>query len=431
MITMATTRITANTIKQALEEARQSGRDAYRWDTQVKGFGVRCSPKGSVSYVIQKRTAFADGLPSRVTIARDIEVSEARVLATIELGKLADGENIFLRRANSVTKQKVTASAPTLSETFTTYHQERDDGSRYWTEVKRIYDLHIGPAIGMVPLTSVTKQDVKSVLAALSERPGTKRWAHIFLNAMFRQLVADDEYGLQANPMQRLKAPVPGEERDRVLNDTEIYEFTGACKRLGYPFGDWFMYSLLTAGRRDETSGCRFEEINWDERTWLIPKERTKGKKKSRLVHLNEPAMKILLDIMMPGGCPYVFSSNDKTPISGFGKAKIMLMALMSRPWLKKHELIRIAPTYVEQRELITVPHFTTHDLRRTCSGWLSRITSDPVIQTEIGHAEGKKLKRIYLRHYDYAQERREAVEAWGAHVVKLSQPQGVHGGDD
>jgi integrase len=416
---MATTRITTNTIKEALEEAKQSGRDAFRWDTQVKGFGVRCTPKGSVSYLIQKRTAFADGSPNRVTIARDIAVSEARQLASVELVKLASGENIFIRRANSVAKQKTTAAAPTLSETFAEYWTRRNKESRYWAEVKRIYDLHVGPQIGMVPLTSVTKQDIKGVIASLEKIRGTQRWTYVFLNAMFRQLVADDE--LQANPMQGIRAPDPAEERDRVLNDTEIYEFAGACKRIGYPFGDWFMYSLLTAARRNETSGCRFDEVDWNNKTWLIPKERTKGKRKSRLVHLNEPAMQILVDILVPGGCDYAFTSNDKTPISGFGKAKIMLMALMSRPWLKKAELIKIAPTYVEQRELITVPHFTTHDLRRTCSGWLSTIASDPVIQTEIGHAEGAKLKRIYLRHYDYAKERREAMEAWGQHVMSLA----------
>jgi hypothetical protein len=120
-------------------------------------------------------------------------VPEACQLASIELGRLVLKGRTFLRRANSVAKQKFMAATPTLSETFSEYWTRRNNESRYWAEVKRIYDLHVGRVIGMVPLTFVTKGDIKQVIAGLAERPGTQRWAYVFLNAMFRQLVADDE----------------------------------------------------------------------------------------------------------------------------------------------------------------------------------------------------------------------------------------------
>jgi integrase len=105
----------------------------------------------------------------------------------------------------------------------------------------------------------------------------------------------------------------------------------------------------------------------------------------------------------------FVFTTTGKAPISGFGKAKIMLMALMSRPWLSVVDLKKIAPDYVEQKKIIDIPRFTTHDLRRSYATRLEKVSSPFIARKIIGHAMGK-LERTYLKE-DYLEERRIALE--------------------
>jgi integrase len=94
----------------------------------------------------------------------------------------------------------------------------------------------------------------------------------------------------------------------------------------------------------------------------------------------------------------FVFTTNGRTPISGWSRAKTELDGLA------KIEAWRI------------------HDLRRTVATGLQRLgASLQVIEAVLGHASGSRagVVGVYQRH-SFADEKRAALEAWGAHVVDL-----------
>src|SRR5262245_18684724 len=64
----------------------------------------------------------------------------------------------------------------------------------------------------------------------------------------------------------------------RPLNEQELKSFWLACDRLPV-FGVFYRVLLLTAQRREEVAGMRWQELNLDARTWTFPKERTKNGK--------------------------------------------------------------------------------------------------------------------------------------------------------
>jgi hypothetical protein len=75
-----------------------------------------------------------------------------------------------------------------------------------------------------------------------------------------------------------------------------------------------------------------------------------------------------------------------------------------------------------EAGEPVEIAQFTWHDLRRTCATGMQRLGfPEGVIEAALNHISGTKagIVGVYQRH-DYADEKREALEAWGQAVADI-----------
>jgi integrase len=111
------------------------------------------------------------------------------------------------------------------------------------------------------------------------------------------------------------------------------------------------------------------------------------------------PQAVTLLQSMPRWTGPFVFSTMDgKRPISGFSKMKARL------------------------DELVHVPEWRLHDLRRTMRTGLSALrVPDTVSELCIAHTQ-KGLHKVYDQHA-YLDEKRHAFEAWAARVMMTCEP--------
>jgi hypothetical protein len=78
--------------KRAVEALEKPDKgQSFLWDGEIRGFGVRVVPSGLKTFVVQYRNA--EGKSRRIKIARFgvKTVEEARELAKIKLGRVADG----------------------------------------------------------------------------------------------------------------------------------------------------------------------------------------------------------------------------------------------------------------------------------------------------------------------------------------------------
>ena len=114
--------------------------------------------------------------------------------------------------------------------------------------------------------------------------------------------------------------PTKEKSRDRVLSEEEVGTFWRAADELDWPFGPLFKLLLLTAQRRDEVASMEWAEINLDTGLWTIPREKAKNDH-GHDVQLSMEALAIIKALPRVAG-PYVFSTNGKTPVSGFSRAK-------------------------------------------------------------------------------------------------------------
>ena len=181
---------------------------------------------------------------------------------------------------------------------------------------------------------------------------------------------------------------MPGRERarDRVLSDAELLKVIHAARTIGGPYGGIVEFLALTGQRREEVAQATWDEFDLDQRTWALPKERTKNSR-SHVVHLAHGSLALLR--RMPRTGAYVFSITGSKPFGRFSAAK-----------RKLDELSRISG-------------WRLHDLRRTCVSGMARLgvaphVADKVLNHQSGTISG--VAAVYQRH-DFLAERREAMK--------------------
>jgi integrase len=208
-----------------------------------------------------------------------------------------------------------------------------------------------------------------------------------------------------------MKPPTKERARDRALTDDELRWFWSACEAIGWPFGPLAKLLLLTAQRRDEVAGIEWSEINLDKQTWTMPRHKTKNDR-THEVHLSDVAVEVLRSVPRVGNGP-VFITNGR-PVSGFSYGKNRLDAVMLK--VKEDELGGTSEA---------IPHWILHDLRRTAATGMARLNIPPhVVDKVLNHTSGtiRGVAAVYNR-FEYLEERRAALEAWGGYVANPMSP--------
>jgi integrase len=199
---------------------------------------------------------------------------------------------------------------------------------------------------------------------------------------------------LLTNPFQRVPiAPVV--RRDRVLSADEIRRIWTATEGPG-AFNAITRALLLTGQRREEVSGLAWAEIDEDLSGWTLPAIRAKNGK-LHFIPLSTQMQALLRAQPRLKGSGLVFPG-ERGIFSGWSKSKARL----------------------DQRS--GVSEWTLHDLRRTVATGLQKLgVRLEVTEAVLNHIAGSRagIVGVYQRHH-WADEKRAALAAWGAHVAAL-----------
>jgi integrase len=293
-------------------------------------------------------------------------------------------------------------------------HVERNLASATIRETRRVLERDVKPRWRDRPVREITRQDVNDLLDAKAgdrDRPrrGRKDGAGVLsnrilalLSAMFSWAASQDL--VDGNPTAGVRRRVKEVARDRVLAEDELLRFWTGCKEVGWPFGPMFQLLLLTAQRRDEVGAMRWGEIDLAKKIWTIPASRSKNNE-AHYVHLAPLAIEIIQELpQIVGEADLVFTTTGRTPVSGFGRAKERLDALIGE-----------------------MSAWTVHDLRRTVATKMAEDLKIPphVADKILNHANGGIIKgtaKIYNRA-KYLPERKAALQAWGRFIESLVRP--------
>jgi integrase len=217
------------------------------------------------------------------------------------------------------------------------------------------------------------------------------------------------ERKVTSNPCAGVERPGPPPARERTLSEFEIYLFWRACDAVGEPFATIFKLLLLLGARLSELAGLRRDELRDDE--WHIPSGRAKNHK-SHALSLPPAAQALIAAV--PGHQQIIFSTNGRTPPSGWSRAKHRLDQAMLK--LAREE----AKACGRNPDAVTVAAFRLHDLRRTFSTGLGERSVEPdVIELLLNHSSGLRagIASTYNKSLRLS-ERRAALERWARFVA-------------
>ena len=267
---------------------------------------------------------------------------------------------------------------------------------------RSLFERDILPAFRNRLLPEILPEDLRGLCAKVKERGAPATAVHVrdIVKLVFAFAILHGEK--VANPADEVGPAsiatfVP---KDRSLSPAEIRIMFGQLEhvptlptiRLGMKL---FLLSMV---RKSELQDAVWDEVDFENAVWSIPKERMK-RSKAHNVYLSQQMLDIFVALKTcAGNSKYVLPSRYDAD------------APMSRATFN-----RITTAVVERakKEGLPLGAFTVHDLRRTGSTLLNELGfNSDWIEKCLAHEDGRSSRGIYNKA-EYEHQRRHMMQEW------------------
>ena len=352
-------------------------------DGKVTGLRLRVGAGGTKAWIFRARTGDRT-MNKKLGSYPGMNLTEARAAALKLIAAIARG-----------------GSAEAVERTFGAVAQHwiekvaqpRNDS---WRLQERRLEMHVFPAWRDRKIADIRRGDVRDLVEGLE---GVVLPNHVLalVKTIFRFAVSRD--WIDFSPAEGVRKPNVERERDRVLTMGEMAQIWKAAELLGYPFGPYVRLLALTAQRRTEVAGMRWDDLDLDGAMWIIPAASTKSERK-HFVPLAPAAVDILR--MLPRLGIYVFTTDWRTHMTNFAKLKSRLDAFIAASGG-------------------AVDAWRLHDLRRSAATHMVRLgVREEVVGRVLNHAVKGLTARVYALH-TYGPEKRHALDNWAEEIERAT----------
>lgn len=310
----------AKITKRTVDAAKAGGRDAFIWDAELKGFGLKVTPAGNRIYIVQYRTGGRGSPTRRFTIGKHgapWTPDKARTEAKRILGGVADGKDPQTLKAI----EKAAMTVKELCKLYLAEGCETKKASTIATDEGRI-ERHIKPLLGRKRVKDLTSNDIRRFMAdvakgktAATVKTGEHGLARItggkgtatrtvgLLGGIMSFAVAE---GVRSdNPVRGVKR-YPDKKGERFLTNTEMAKLGEVlntlekAEALAVPA---IRLLILTGCRKTEILSLKWSEVDFDLGCLRLADSKT-GQK---VVMLGAPALQIFASLSRQEGSDYVF----------------------------------------------------------------------------------------------------------------------------
>jgi integrase len=336
------------------------------FDSEQRGFmlEVRCS--GGRTFYQRYTDARGRERQFKIGPADVLRLSAARRKARAIFAQALIGTDPQARRAEPRT-------IPTLSELVRDRYLPHVRGyKRSWKTDETILRVHILPLLGGQYVDQVRSEAIAGLVQKMRDRDyaaGTTNRVVIVLRHIYNLArkwgvpgaATNATNGLNLAPDVNRERFLTVEEAQRLISSIEEDENEVARKAI--------MLLLLTGARRNEITQARWEHVNWDKRTLLVPLSKSG---KPRAIALNAQAMAVLRSVEPGDGSAFIFPA----PKTGRPSPSLYF------PWQR----IRVRAG---------LPDLRLHDLRHSFASFLvNNGVSLYVVQGLLGHAHARFTQR-------------------------------------
>lgn len=306
----------------------------------------------------------------------------------------------------------------TIKGLFTSWQtlalKQRKDGGK---EALRAFELDVFPLIGEMAAADVTKVHIQQIVDGMMARDVVRMTKRVLSDMRQMFGFALDRDLIQIDPTARIKKAAIGKdtERYRVLSERELIDLINKLPASGLVKTSQaaLMIQLATLTRIGEVLGAKWQDVDFQRRTWTLPNTKNG---KAHTILLSDFAMRQLEDLKtLTGETAWLFPNSA---LNGSLNAKAVTKQVADRQ--RDGEQLKNRTKLTEALKL-SGGHWRPHDLRRTGASWMAELGALPdVIERCLNHTEENKMKRIYIKAA-YEGQMREAWQLWGQRLELLT----------
>lgn len=396
-------KLTKQRVDAALAKPPKDG-EAYVWDREIPGFGLRVRPSGASAYVVVYRL---EGRSRRMTLGpgRVLTPDEARKLARLALAAVAAGRDPAAERREARQKRPAVTFRE-VAERWLAEHGRVRLKPRSLARVEGLLAHHVLPALGRVRIEALEREHVARLHHAMRAQPVSANRARALVSAVsnFAERVGLRPQG--TNPTRHV-SPFAETKRRRFLDAEELArlgdaldrmerEGAGPCDRQAVAA---IRLLLLTGARAGEVLALRWEHVDAERGVLRLPTSKTGAKE----VVLGPAARAVLADLARGEHPAPQNPRNPQNPPSGY----VIPGRVPGRPLVGLHKVWKRLLRSGGIDDGVRL-----HDLRRTAAsaGASAGLALETVGQL-LGHAQPATTKRYAFLFDDAKREAAERME--------------------
>jgi len=336
------------------------------FDTQQPGFLLEVRKSGGKTFYQRYTDLRGRTRQFKIGAAQVVGLSAARRKGKAIVAHALTGDDPHERRAEL-------RSIPTLAGLVRDRYLPHVQGyKRSWQTDESILRVHVLPVLGSQYVDEVSGEAIAEIVQRMRSEGyanGTTNHVIVVLRHVFNLARKWRVPGVVSNPTSGMNlAPevfrerfLSVEEAQRLIASIEIDVNKIARKAI--------MLLLLTGARRNEVTHARWESVDWDRRTLLVPLSKSG---KPRAILLSTAAIELLKSVTTIPGNPYIFPA----PTTGRPSPSLYI------PWNR----IRLRAGLSDLR---------LHDLRHSFASFLvNKGVSLYVVQGLLGHSHSRYTQR-------------------------------------
>jgi integrase len=243
---------------------------------------------------------------------------------------------------------------------------------RSWQTDEIVLRVHVVPHLGPLFLDEITTERIIAIVTTMrgdDYASGTIARVIVILRFVFN--LARKWNVLRGNENPAAGIPVPPDvERNRFLAHDETARLVASIEAdENITAAKSIRLLLLTGARRNEITHAKWEHVDWEKGTLLVPMAKSG---KPRIITLSVSALALLASVEKLVGNPYIFPS----PITGRPSASIYF------PWNRI-------------RKRAGLPDVRLHDLRHSFASYLVNAGKELyIVQKLLGHSHARSTQR-------------------------------------
>jgi integrase len=336
------------------------------FDEGLPGFMLEVRSSGGKTFYQRYRDSRGRERQFKIGSTRALTVRQARSKALSILAEAVLGNDPQERRE---LLRKIPTLAGFVRDSYLPFAK---NAKRSWRTDETVLRIHILPRLGRLALDQISSRQVAELLHHMREQQyasGTTNRVLVLLRYMFNLAKKWGIACVSNNPAADLKT-APDVCRERFLTAEEAHRLLKAINADENQIAARSIkLLLLTGARRNEITQAKWEYVDWQKKTLLVPCSKSG---RPRLIQLNSAAVDLMRTLPREPGNAFIFPS----PVTGRPSASLHF------PW-----------TRIRKRAGLT--GFRLHDLRHSFASFLvNNGVSIYVVQGLLGHANIRATQR-------------------------------------